>query len=125
MGVFSIKMQIGNSISSTYLEKELLVDTGADYSMLPASWLRNVLGIVESGDTEKFELADGTIKEYEIGEARFRYSNRDRTSPIVFGPEDMYILGAVTLQSLGLIADTTRHTLIPAPKLHLVGFRPV
>ena len=33
----------------------------------------------------------------------------------------MYLLGAVTLQSLGLIADTTHHRLIPAPELFLVG----
>ena len=98
----------------------MLVDTGADFSMLPTSLLEGALGLSAAEvDRETFELADGSRREYRIGEARFRYGGRERTSPVVFGPEDVYVLGAVSLQSLGLIADTTRHALIPSPRFHL------
>ena len=35
----------------------------------------------------------------------------------MFGEGDEYLLGAVTLQEVGLIPDTTHHRLIPSPKL--------
>ena len=54
-----------------------------------------------------------------MGEARFYVGDREGTSPVVFGAEDTYLLGATTLQVLGLIADTTNHRLIPAPELTL------
>ena len=43
----------------------------------------------------------------------------DGPNPVVFGEEGQYLLGATALQVLGLIPDTTRHKLIPAPSLPL------
>ena len=54
-----------------------------------------------------------------VGEARFKIGDRERISQVVFGPEGRFLLGAVTLQSFGLIADTTHHRLIPAMELTL------
>ena len=120
MGVFSVTIEMGNPIDPVFSETELLVDTGADYSVLPTSVLEGTLKLsAPEGDKETFELADGSRREYSIGEVRFRYGSRERTTPVVYGPENVYILGAVSLQSLGLIADTTRHTLIPSPNFHL------
>ena len=120
MGVFRVRVGVGNPIDPVFSEMELLVDTGADFSMLPTSLLEGSLGLsAAEADTETFVLADGSRREYSIGEARFRHGGRERTTPVVFGPENVYILGAVSLQSLGLIADTTRHTLIPSPRFHL------
>ena len=73
-------------------------------------------------ESQTVVLADGSRRTYDLGEARFRFDDRERTSPVLFGPEDIYILGAGTLQSFGLIADTTQHKLIPSPML-MVGFR--
>ena len=125
MGVFSVRIEVGSPIDPVFSEMDLLVDTGADFSMLPTSLLEGALGLSPTeGDRETFELADGSKREYSIGEVRFRYGDRERTTPVVFGPENVYILGAVSLQSLGLIADTTRHTLIPSPRFHL-GFQTI
>ena len=51
-----------------------------------------------------------------VGEARLTVEGREATNRVVFGEAGQY-LSATTLQVLGLIADTTNHKLIPAPKL--------
>lgn len=101
-----------------FQEVEAVVDTGAFCSMLPASFF-DQLGI--TSDTEReFTLADGRKQRYPMGEARFHWEGLERTSSVIFGPEGVYLLGALTLQSLNLIADTTHHRLIPTPELLLV-----
>ena len=101
---------------------EPIVDTGATYSMLPASLLEKELGL-SPVEEMTFTLADDEKRAYGLGEARFRYEGGERTTPVVFGPEDVYLLGAVSLESLGLIVDTTRHKLVPSQELYLVGIR--
>ncbi len=98
----------------------MLVDTGATFSVLPASFLA-VLGITPDSEDE-FTLASNESKRYAIGEARFNVGDRERTSPVIFGDEGTWLLGATSLQSLGLVPDTTNHQLVESPKL-LVGVR--
>ena len=93
----------------------MLVDSGATFSVLPASFLAG-LGIAPDSEDE-FTLADNEPKTYAIGEARFSIGEVERTSPVIFGDEGTWLLGATTLQSLGLIPDTTNHQLIESPKL--------
>ena len=90
--------------------------------MLPASLLKNTLGLSPS-EEQSFTLANGESHRYGLGEARFKIAGRERTTPVIFGPDDVYLLGAVSLESFGLIADTTGRRLIPAPELLLVGVR--
>ena len=95
--------------------------------MLPSALLSE-LGVEPSIERE-FTLADGSKRLMGLGEVRFRIDPAEVgngnaavdevTSRVVFGPEDRFLLGAVTLQSFGLIADTTHHKLIPAPELTL------
>ena len=122
MGLFRTTIEVANPADSVYHEIEPIVDTGATYSMLPASLLEDTLGLSPTEELA-FTLADGEQRTYGIGEARFRYEGRERTTPVIFGPEDVYLLGAVTLESLGVIADTTRHKLVPSQELYLVGIR--
>lgn len=118
MSPFRIRIEIANLIDRKFQEVEAVVDTGAFCSMFPAS-LFYQMGI--TSDTEReFTLADGRKQTYPMGEARFRWEGLERTSSVIFGPEGVYLLGALTLQSLNLIADTTHHRLIPTPELLLV-----
>ena len=94
-----------------------MVDTGAVYSMLPSNMLHE-LGVAPTKDGE-FTLADGRKQRFPIGDVRFRIGVEEHESPVIFGPEERFLLGAVTLQIFGLIADTTHHKLIPAPELTL------
>lgn len=92
-----------------------LVDSGAVYSVVPASTLKKI-GIVAQ-DKQKFNLANGEIIEKSVGNALFEYIGKLRSSPVVFGEEDIYFLGAVTLDSLGVILDPINRELKPLPML--------
>ena len=115
MGVFEARIGVsdGNGGATRWLSA--LVDTGATFTVLPAAVLRD-LG-VEPKVVREFTLGDGRRTQLPIGSARIEAAGREDYSPVVFGEPDQYLVGATTLQVLGLIPDTTNHQLIPAPKL--------
>ncbi len=116
MGIFYARVGVSDGNGGATEWVDALVDTGATYSVLPTSLLRNRVGV--SPDTHMvFTFANGDQARLPVGEARFQFGDRQGTSKVVFGEENQYLLGATTLQILGLIADTTEHRLIPAPKL--------
>lgn len=117
MGTFHTKIAIGRERGGAYADVTALVDTGASLSMLPASFLRN-LGI-ESHTEAEFTFADGRRQKLSIGAVWVRIGSEEHPNSVIFGPEDRFLLGAVTMQTFGLIADTTHHKLIPAPELTL------
>ena len=122
MGLFHTTIEVGNPANTVYHEIKPIVVTGSIYSMLPASLLEKTQGLSPTEEMA-FTPAGGGQRTHGLGEARLRYEGRERTTPVIFGPEDVYLLGAVFLESLGLIADTTRHQLVPSRELYLVGIR--
>ena len=114
MGTFKARLRVSNGNGGPVQSVEAMVDTGAIYSVLPDSLLREGVGIKPKRYME-FSFADGSKKSLPVGEARFMAEGQDEASLVVFGAEGQYLLGALTLQALGLIADTTNHRLIPAP----------
>ena len=120
MGMFKVNVKVANPLAAATRDVTALVDTGAVYSVIPDSLLRSLN--IEPTEEMEFTLADNTPRVYGVGEARFGIDDRERTTPVIFGPENTYILGAVTLQSFGLIPDTTHHRLVPA-RLLLIGVR--
>lgn len=119
--MFTVPVEIANPQGGRVASIEPVVDTGAGYSVMPASLLES-LGL-EPVEREEFMLANGEVRVYAVGEARFRIDGRERTTPVVFGDDGVFLLGAVTLQNFGLVADTTQHRLVPA-RLLLVGIQP-
>ena len=117
MGTFHTSIVIGRDKDGPFKAVTALVDTGAVYSMLPSNMLHE-LGVAPTKDGE-FTLADGRKQRFPIGDVRFRIGVEEHESPVIFGPEERFLPGAVTLQIFGLIADTTHHKLIPAPELTL------
>ena len=128
MGTFSTNVTVARDKVGPVKPVTALVDTGATYSMLPSGLLHE-LGVSPIEENE-FTLADGRKQVLPVGEVLFRIGVaepnghraaevRERTSLVIFGPPERFLLGAVTLQSFGLIADTTHHKLIPAPELTL------
>jgi predicted aspartyl protease len=118
MGTFHTRVGVGNPANREFQWVDALVDTGATYSMMPASLLDQLLHLSPTRDVV-FTLADGSGQRHGVGEARFKIEDQEQTSPVIFGPEDIYLLGATSLQTFGLIADTSNHRLIPAPRLTL------
>ena len=122
MGTFEIQVRVSNPKGGEYHKATLTVDTGSSYSKLPASFL-NKLGIEREEKTHRVVLADDTVREYPIGQASFEVAGRSRISPVLFGEEGgIALLGATSLQALGLIPDTDRHELVDT-RLLMVGMR--
>ncbi len=116
MGVFTARMGVSDGNGGEPLWVEADVDTGATYTVLPDRMLREQVG-VRPTERLTFTLADGSRVLLPVGEARLHVEGRERTSTVVFGSDSQFLLGATTLQVFGLIADTTDHRLIPAPRL--------
>jgi predicted aspartyl protease len=90
----------------------LLVDSGAVYSVLrKADW--QALGLKPERELE-FVLADGSTLTRNVSECNFELEGRRATSPVVLGEtEDQALLGAVTLETLGLMLNPLNRTLQP------------
>ncbi|KPJ64248.1 MAG: hypothetical protein AMJ45_06210 [Syntrophobacter sp. DG_60] len=108
-------MQVGNPASPEVTEKvEFLVDSGAIYSVVPKPILEK-LGIKPIGEQE-FRLADGTKVVRKKGIALFKYGERIGGADVIFGEQgDHTLLGAFTLEALGLMLDPLRRELKPLP----------
>jgi aspartyl protease family protein len=123
MGLTTLTIEIANHRKPGKWESiELLVDSGAVYSVIPAPVLRR-LGIRSDG-REEFVLADGSRITRRKGIAKFRYKERFGGGDVIFGePGDSLLLGALTLEALGLSLDPLRRELKPLPMI-LGGWRP-
>src|SRR5712691_2542971 len=89
-----------------------LVDSGAVYSVLRRHDWR-ALSLKPERELE-FVLADGTVLSRGVSECIFEIEGRRATSPVVLGEtEDEALLGAVTLETLGLMLNPLSRTLQP------------
>ena len=102
-------------VSSESGEREtvrFVVDSGATYSVLPERVWR-ALGLTPKRTLE-FTLVDGTTIRRDVSECRFVYQGIDAFSPVILGePNDEALLGAVTLENLGLVLNPFERTLQP------------
>jgi predicted aspartyl protease len=113
MGLTSIMVRISNPPdASRGVEAEMLVDSGAIFSVVPGDELR-ALGMAPE-KTERFSLADGSSVTREVGIARFEVAGRSGGAPVIFGePGDAWLLGVLSLESLGLLLDPFKRELRP------------
>ncbi len=113
MGVFSVPIEVGDPWGERFERLDALVDTGATFTMVPASLL-DELG-VEPEESMTFELADGTPHDFGLGETRIRVDGREVSTVVLFGGEDATpLLGAYTLERLMLTVDPANQRLIRA-----------
>ena len=113
MGTTTIRAHLANVMHrERETEVELVVDSGAIYSIVPATVLR-AIGI-DPESTEIFGLADGRSVRRGVGHAVFEIEGRQGISKVVFGRRgDASLLGMVTLELLGLSLDPLRRRLRP------------
>lgn len=105
MGLVRVRMTVTPvGRSSPARTVDFLVDSGAAYSVLPeATWKALRL---RAKDVLSFSMADGTAIERRVSEARFVYRGKDRVSPVILGEQaDEALLGAVTLETMGLVLN--------------------
>ncbi len=113
VGTFYVDFELWNKESPRSTPVNALVDTGASLTQIPAPVLED-LG-VEPEETQRFILADGSIRDFPVGEARIELQGRFKTVSIVFGaPGSNALLGALALEEFGLAADARNKRLIPA-----------
>ena len=67
-----------------------------------------------SGEDLAIMLADGTITTTPIGQALIQLHGREGICPVLFGSPGVFLIGATTLEFLGLAADPVNKQLIPA-----------
>ena len=93
-------------------EVNFLVDSGAVYSLVPGEVL-DALDI-EPYKEMSFSLADGTTLKRKVCSAYFEFEGEGGPTPVVYGEVgDEILLGATTLQSLGLMLNPFTRTLHP------------
>ena len=119
MGTFRVEVGVGHPHGGDFTPVSALVDTGATHSMMPGSLL-TALSLAPSR-RRGFRIANGSRAEYGVGEARFSIEGREQTCPVIFGPEDKYLLGATTLEIFELMVDPTAPDprLVPVEELYL------
>jgi clan AA aspartic protease len=123
VGITYLDVEVGNPADVTKtLNVEFMVDSGAIYSVAPTSVLEE-LGIKPISE-EKFWLANGEKIVRKRGGAYFKYGDKVGIADIIFGEEgDSNLLGATTLESLGLALDPFKRELKPLPMI-IGGYRP-
>ena len=90
----------------------LLIDSGAVYSLVPSSTLKRL--DIRPYRKVDFALADGTTITRKVGDAYFEFRCEGGTAPVIFGEKgDQPLLGATTLGSIGLVLDPFKRRLIP------------
>ena len=119
MGRIHVTVALKNlSSPNGVYEADFLVDTGATDSLAPASELRKI-GLQPEG-TMAYELADGTIQEYEFGVAKIEFMGEITAGRVIFGPDNAEpLLGVTALESVGITIDPANRTLKRLPAVPL------
>jgi len=122
MGLTVLTIEVGSPANpSVTVPVEFLIDSGAIYSVVPSDILTK-LGITAL-TKEEFRLANGEKITRQRGIALFKYGNKIGGSDVIFGePGDSNLLGAFTLESLGLALDPLKRELKPLPMI-LAGYK--
>lgn len=117
MGITHVDVEVANPSTPDETESvQFLVDSGAVHSVVPAVTLDR-LGTKPLASQE-FRLAHGDKVVRRKGGAMFRYGERVGVSDVVFGEAgDVNLLGALTLEALGLSLDPLKRELRELPML--------
>ncbi len=117
MGLTTLKVGVASPAAPDVIEAvECLVDSGAVYSVVPRTVLKKLN--IEPFMKQEFRLANGERITRDKGVALFRFDDRAGGADVVFGEEgDSVLLGALTLEALGLSLDPLRRELKPLPLL--------
>jgi predicted aspartyl protease len=95
----------------------LLVDTGSDYTWIPAKALESI-GVTQEKKNLPFVMANGQSITRNVGFAIIRLDKYFTIDEVVFAEKgDLPLLGARTLEGLNLAVDPKRKRLVAAGPL--------
>ena len=111
--MFKVRAEVWNPLSQAKRKTvELVVDSGATYSVMPASLLEELS--ITPIRRVRLRLADSRVLEKPLGEIGVEIEGyRATATPVVFGEENVYLLGSVTMEQLGLAPDPIEKKLKP------------
>lgn len=96
----------------------MLVDTGVTFSVIPRPVLVQ-LGVTAAEQREILTI-DNKLLKRDLGYAGIEVGGKRVVSPVLFGEQsDFPVLGAVTMETAGLVVDPERKTLQARPSLLL------
>jgi predicted aspartyl protease len=119
MGRLDVPVRVANPDRRAPAEEiELLVDTGATFTVLPSDmWKR--LGLTAEFP-RRLRTADGRVLERGQGLAYLELDGHSGTVPVIEGGDgDMPVLGVTTLEISGLLCDRVKGDLRPSGYLYL------
>jgi len=119
VGVFQTKLTVSNlSDPSRAQEVELWVDTGAAYSWISRARLE-ALG-ARSHRRMQFRTIEGRILERDMAAVIVRFDGYTGADNVVMAePGDSEVMGAFTIEGLGLAVDPVQKKLVPTVGLAL------
>lgn len=117
MGLTVLTIGVGNPANPEITQPiEFLIDSGAVYSVVSSEVLEKI-GIKPLKE-EEFRCADGSKIIRKKGVAIFKYNDRIGGADVIFGEKgDANLLGALTLEALGLSLDPLKRELKPLPMI--------
>ncbi len=115
MALTYLRLTVSNPSDPQRKERvEFMVDSGAVYSVVPRKTLIR-LGIKPEEERE-FTLANGQMIKRSLGIARFEYEKHRGGAPVIFGEKgNSALLGATTLEAMGMALDPLKRQLMPLP----------
>ena len=123
MGLFNVDCKVEHPTKPNKGEvvADLLVDTGSEFTWVPARTLEQI-GVKREKKDRSFTMANGQQVTRSIGFAIVRVGGDYTVDEVVFGePGDMNLLGARTLEGLSLTVDPNRKKLVAAGPLPAAG----
>ena len=113
MGTFHVKFTIRNPQQrDRFVVLEGLVDTGAHFTQVPRPTLEQI-GIVSFG-ARRVQYADGSVVSKPVASAEVLIDQEVTPIVVLCGePQDLILIGALTLEGLNLGVDPVRKTLVP------------
>ncbi|HSB71934.1 MAG TPA: retroviral-like aspartic protease family protein [Candidatus Methylomirabilis sp.] len=117
MGTFSVRARLASpQHPENCITLDLLVDTGATWTMLPEEAVRQ-LGLPTTRQ-RAVTLANGERITYPAGQVSIQLNSEEGITVFLAGPPGcLTMLGAVTLEEFGLAPDPVRKTLVPVAGL--------
>ena len=117
MGLTHVDIEIASVADPARSERiRLLVDSGAIRSVVPSAMLERLR--IEPIAEDSYMLANGASITRRRGVALFKLNGRVGGADVIFGEQgDSELLGALTLESLGLGLNPLRRELYELPML--------
>lgn len=116
MGTFHVGCRLENHVhrDQTVTVPRALVDTGSEYTWIPAKTLEQI-GVEREKKDLSFTMANGQTITRSVGFAILRVDKYFTIDEVVFAePGDMTLLGARTLEGLSLVVDSRKKKLVAA-----------